>query len=113
MTVYVHKMEGQRRWFFGGYLVEPRASQDIPTDPWFVLTADTDHELQAMAASLGLTRVMFRPGKKARRSKKAEAAHYPITMGERDRALARGAQLISVREFHQMLEQRASRRGFS
>jgi len=106
-------MEGQRRWFFGGYLVEPRASQEIPTDPWFVLTADTDDELHAMAASLGLTRIMFRPGKKARRGRKPEAPHYPITMGERDRALALGAQLISGREFNQLLQQRASRRGLS
>jgi len=113
MTVYVHKMEGQRRWWFGGYLVEPRASRGIPTDPWFVLTADTDDELHAMASRLGLTRIMFRPGKKARRGRKPEAAHYPITMGERDRAEALGAQLISIREFHQMLEQRASRMGSS
>jgi Protein of unknown function (DUF4031) len=49
MTVYVHKLAGQSRASFGR---TPRS------DPWFVLTADTDDELHAFAASLGLTRVM-------------------------------------------------------
>jgi hypothetical protein len=65
MTVYVHKMEGQGRAFLGGFRGGARARGYAPTDPWFVLTADTDDELHAMAASLGLTRIMFRPGKEA------------------------------------------------
>lgn len=113
MTVYVHKMEGQHRAFLGGFRGGMRARQYAPTDPWFVLTADTDHELHAMAARLGLTRVMFRPGKEALPGHKPEAARYPITMGERDRAVALGAQLISEREFKQMLQQRSSGLGFS
>jgi len=117
MTVYVHKMESQGRAFLlarqlamgplGSFRTSARR-QYAPTDPWFVLTADTDHELHAMAASLGLARIMFRPGNEAVRGRKAEAARYPITMGERDRAMALGARLISGREFKQMLQRRAS-----
>jgi Protein of unknown function (DUF4031) len=111
MTVYVHKMEGQSRAFLRGG--GARSKRYMPTDPWFVLTADTDDELHAFAASLSLTRIMFRPGKEALPRQKPEAARYPITMGERDRAVALGAQLISGREFNQMLQQRASGMGFS
>jgi hypothetical protein len=111
MTVYVHKMESQGRGFAltGG----ARARRNLPSDPWFVLTADTDDELHACAESLSLTRVMFRPAKQAMPKQKPEAARYPITMGERDRAIALGARLISAREANQMLEQRASGMGFS
>lgn len=111
MTVYVHKMEGQGRAFIrtGG----ARARRHMPTDPWFTLTADTDEELHAFAESLGLTRIMFRPGKQALPKQKPEAARYPITMGERDRAIALGAHLITGREADQMLQQRASGIGFS
>jgi hypothetical protein len=111
MTVYVHKMEGQGRAFIGGG--SARARRYLPTDPWFILTADTEDELHAMAASLGLTRIMFRPGKEALRRQKPEAARYPISMGERDQAMALGAQLITAREARQMLQQRASGMGFS
>jgi hypothetical protein len=37
---------------------------------------------------------------------KPEAARYPITMGERDRAIALGAQLITAREANEMLQKR-------
>lgn len=86
MTVYVHKLEGQSRAFFG---------RTAAPDPWFILTADTDDELQAFAASLGLTRVMFRPAKQALPKQPPEAAHYVITPGEHDRAEALGAQVIT------------------
>jgi hypothetical protein len=111
MTVYVHKMEGQGRAFLGGFRGAMRIRQQAPTDPWFLLTADTDHELHAFAARLGLTRIMFRPAKQALPKQQPEAARYPITMGERDRAIGLGAQLISARQAHQMLQQRASGRG--
>jgi uncharacterized protein DUF4031 len=112
MTVYVHKMEGQGRAFLGGFRGATRARQQAPTDPWFILTADTDDELHAFAKSLGLTRIMFRPGKQALPKQKPEAARYPITMGERDRAIALGAQAITGRKARQMLQQRASGVGF-
>jgi Protein of unknown function (DUF4031) len=103
MAVYVHKMEGQGRAFLRS---GARSRRYLPTDPWFVLTADTDDELHAFAESLGLTRVMFRPGKQALPRQKPEAARYPITMGERDRAIELGAKLITGREAGQMLQQR-------
>jgi len=105
MTVYVHKMEGQSRVFLAS---NARSRRYLPTDPWFTLTADTDDELHAMAESLGLTRVMFRPGRQAARKQKPEAARYPITKGEGDRAIGLGAKLITEREAKQMLQQRAS-----
>jgi hypothetical protein len=65
MTVYVHKMEGQSASFFG---------RTTPPDPWFLLTADSDDELHAFAASVGLTRAMFRPAKEALPGQQPEAA---------------------------------------
>jgi Protein of unknown function (DUF4031) len=97
MTVYVHKLGGQSRLFYG---------RTTGPDPWFLLTADTDDELHAFAASLGLTPIMFRPAKEALPSQKPEAAHYVIDSGERDRAVGLGAQLISPREADRMLQQR-------
>jgi hypothetical protein len=64
------------------------------------------------AESLGLTRIMFRPGKQALPKQKPEAARYPITMGERDQAIARGARLITGREASQMLQQPTHGMGF-
>jgi hypothetical protein len=111
MTVYVHKMEGQGRLFIGSG--GARSRRYLPTDPWFTLTADTDDELHVMAERLGLTRIMFRPGKQALPKQKPEAARYPITKGERDRAIELGAKLITEREAKQMLQQRASGMGFA
>jgi hypothetical protein len=97
MTVYVHELEGQSR-FFG----------QNTTDPWFVLTASTDDELHAFAASLGLSRAMFQPGTPAGSHQKSVAAHYDVTAGERDRAVALGAQPITPREADRMERQRAA-----
>ena len=105
MTVYVHKLERQSRAFFG-------RAPNI-NDPWFVLTADTDDELHAFAASLGLTRAMFRPGTPAGRRQQPVAAHYDVTMGERDRAIALGAQEITAREADRMEQHRAAGLGYS
>jgi hypothetical protein len=99
MTVYVHQLEGQGRAFFG---------RTPGPDPWFVLTADTDDELNAFAASLGLTPIMFRPGKPAGPRQDPVAAHFDITLGERDRAVALGAQPITAREAVRMERQRAA-----
>ena len=104
MTVYVHKLEGQGRAFFG---------RTGHPDPWFVLTGDTDDELHAFAASLGLTRVMFRPGTPAGPHQAPVAAHYDVTLGEHDRAVALGAQPITPREAEAMERQRAAGLGDS
>jgi len=105
MTVYVHKLERQSRALFG-------RAPNI-NDPWFVLTADTDDELHAFAASLGLTRVMFRLGTPAGRRQEPVAPHYDVTMGERDRAVALGAQQITQRDADRMERQRAAGFGYS
>jgi hypothetical protein len=102
MTAYVHELEGQSR-FIG----------QNATDPWFVLTADTDDELHAFAANLGLTQVMFRPGTPAGPHQKPVAPHYDVTKGERDRAVELGAQPITPREAERMEEQRAAGLGYS
>jgi Protein of unknown function (DUF4031) len=69
-----------------------------PNDPWFGLTFDTEAELHAFAARLGLTRVMFHPGAPDRPRQVAAAGHYDVTQGERDHAVALGAHAISHEE---------------
>ncbi|HEY6479209.1 MAG TPA: DUF4031 domain-containing protein [Streptosporangiaceae bacterium] len=96
MTVYVHKLD-QGGGLFG------RTSRP---DPWFALTADTDDELHAQAVSLGLTRAMFNPGVPGAPRKPAVAAHYNLTQGEHDRAVAHGAQQISARDAERMARAR-------
>lgn len=104
MTVYVHKPRGQGRNLLG-LTADP--------DPWFALTADTDDELHAFAASLGLTRAMFRPGTPAGPRQVPVAAHYDITLGEHDRAVAHGAQPITPRDADRMEQHRAAGLGYS
>jgi hypothetical protein len=104
MTVYVHKLQGQGRAFFG---------RTASPDPWFVLTADTDDELHALAANLGLTRIMFRPGTPALPRQEPVAAHYDVTLGERDRAVALGARPITPQEADRMERQRAAGLGYT
>jgi hypothetical protein len=104
MTVYVHKLTGQSRAFFG---------RTARPDPWFVLSADTDDELHAFAASLGLTRVMFRPGTQALPHQVPAAAHYDVTLGERDRAVALGARAITPKQADTIERQRASGLGYT
>jgi hypothetical protein len=93
MTVYVHKLRGQGTAFFG---------RTASPSPWFVLTADTDDELHALAASLGLTRIMFRPATPGGPRQVPVAARYDVTLGERNRAVALGAKQITPREADRM-----------
>jgi hypothetical protein len=104
MTVYLHKLRSQGLGFLG---------RTPGPDPWFVLTADADDELQAFAASLGLTSAMFRPGKQAAPGQAPVAGRYDVTLGERDRALALGAKAITPREADRMERQRAAGLGES
>lgn len=100
MAVYVYELPGQR-WRPVGL-----------SDPWFGLTADTDDELHAFAARLGLTRDMFRPGPPAGPQQAPTAGRYDLTQGERDRAVALGGQAISAREASRMERQRAAGLGY-
>jgi hypothetical protein len=84
MTVYVHKLRGQSGLLDGA----------TPNDPWFGLTADTEDELHAFAAKLGLQRSTFQSGSQ----QVSVSGHYDITEGERDRAVALGAQAITARQ---------------
>jgi Protein of unknown function (DUF4031) len=104
VTVYVYKLPGQSRAFFG---------RTAGPDPWFALTADTDDELHAFAAGLGLTRVMFRPGKPSARRQAPVAPHYDLTKGERDRALELGAKEVTARDAERMEQHREAGLGYS
>jgi hypothetical protein len=104
MTLYVHKPRGQGAALFG-YTSHP--------DAWFELTADADDELHACAESLGLTRAMFRTGTPAGPRQAPAAAHYDLTLGERDQAIQLGARPISARDAGRMERQRAAGLGYS
>jgi Protein of unknown function (DUF4031) len=87
MTVYVYKLPGQ----------SPALSGRSPmSDPWFGMTADTEDELHAFAARLGLGRVMFQPGAPHGLEQVSATGHYDLMEGERDRAVALGAQTITT-----------------
>jgi hypothetical protein len=86
VTVYVYELPGQRHTLYGR---SPMA------DPWFGLTADTEAELHAFAARLGLTRVMFQPARPDGLRRVSASGHYDLTEGERDQAIALGAQSIT------------------
>jgi hypothetical protein len=49
---------------------------------------------------------MFRPGTPGGPRKPAVAGHYDVTMGERDRAVALGAQQITAKEADRKAQQR-------
>ena len=104
MTVYVHKLAGQSGLLLG---------RVAPPNPWFSLTASTDDELHALADRLGLTRNMFRPGISAAPRQAPMAAHYPLTEGERDRAVVLGAKSITPREAAKMERHWAAGLGYS
>jgi hypothetical protein len=99
MTVYVYKPRGQGAALFG---------RTTSPDPWFALTADSDDELHFVAERLGLTRTMFRPAAPAGRRQAPMAAHYDLTLGERDDAVTLGARPISARAAARMERQRTA-----
>jgi len=101
MAVYVNKLGGQGRLLFG---------RVAPPPPMFALTADTQDELHAFAASLGIRRD---PGTPAGPQQELVTRHYLLTEGQRDRAVELGAQAISAREADKMERQRAAMRGES
>jgi hypothetical protein len=74
MTVYVRELRYPGRALLG---------RVASPNPWFSLTADTEDELRAFAARLG---VRWNPGYTV------GPLSIILTMGERDRAVALGAQ---------------------
>ncbi len=99
MTVYVHKLPGQSKALYG---------RTAAPESWFALTADTEDELHAFAAGLGLTRIMFRPAAPPGPREGPVAGHYDVTLGERDRALTLGAREITAEEADRMAQQFAT-----
>jgi hypothetical protein len=101
MAVYVNKLRGQGRLLLGGTAAPP---------PLFGLTADTQDELHAFAARLGIRRD---PGGAVGSQQELATRHYTLTEGERDRAVELGAQVITAREADQMERQQAAMQGES
>ena len=99
MAVYVNKLRGQGRLLLG---------RTPPPRPFFCLTADTQDELHAFAAELGIRRD---PGTPTGPRQELITAHYTLTEGQRDRAVHLGAQVITAREADKMEQQRAAQRG--
>lgn len=99
MAVYVNKLRDRGRLLFG------RTASPLPL---FGLTADTEDELHAFAATLGIRRD---PGTPVGQQQELVTRHYTLTEGQRDRAVELGAQVITAREADTMERQRAATRG--
>jgi hypothetical protein len=100
VTVYVYKMQHQGRF----------VSRTM-ADPWYDLTADTEDELHAFAAQLGIPRKGFEPGPVVGVQQVSVSWHYAVTAGEHDRAIALGAQAITPAEVTRIEQQRAAMLG--
>jgi hypothetical protein len=100
VAVYAYKMKHQAR--FGA----PTMS-----DPWYRLTADTEDELHAFAARLGLPRQGVQPGILDKPQQLSVSWHYTVTASEHDRAIELGAQATTQREVTKMERQRAAELG--
>jgi Protein of unknown function (DUF4031) len=68
---------------------------------WSHLFADTDEELHAFAAKLGLKREWFQQGKRP------WPGHYDVTAGKRRQAIRLGATPVTFREAGQIIRARA------
>ena len=101
MAVYVYKLRGQGRLLLG---------RVAPPPPLFGMTADTEDELHAFAAKLGIRRDS---GTSVGPQQKLVTRHYTLTEGERDSAVELGAQAISARQADKMERQHAAVRGES
>jgi len=99
MAVYVNKLRGQGRLLMG---------RTPASSPFFAITADTQDELHAFAAKLGIRRD---PGTPTGPQRELITRQYTITEGQRDRAVQLGAQVITAREADKMERQRAAMRG--
>ena len=96
MAVYVNKVRDWSRLLFG---------RTAPPPPSFSLTADTQDELHAFAARLGIRRD---PGTPVGPQQELVTRQYLLTEGQRDRAAELGAQVITARDADKMDRQRAT-----
>jgi len=101
MAVYVNKLRDRSRLLMG---------RTAPPPPFFGLTADSQDELHAFAAMLGIPRD---PGTPVGPQQELVTRRYLLTEGERDRAVGLGAQAITAREADKMERQRAAMWGES
>lgn len=76
------------------------------TARWSHLFADTQDELHAFAASIGLKRSWFQPGRPGPGGKPSDLWHYDVTESKREQAIAAGAQPITWRESVQVIKRR-------
>jgi hypothetical protein len=100
VTVYACKMQDQGRFL-----------TRTMSEPWYDLTADTEDELHAFTAKLGIPREGFEPGPLVGVQQVSVSWHYAVTAGERERAIALGAQAISPEEVTRIEQQRAAMLG--
>ena len=101
MAVYVNKLRDRSRLLYG---------RVVPPPPMVGLTADTQDELHAFAARLGIRRD---PGTPVGPQQELVTRRYTLTQGQRDRAVELGARAITAREADKMERQRAAMRGES
>jgi Protein of unknown function (DUF4031) len=100
VAVYVYQFAGQRKKPF---------TVAYP-NPWFGLTGDTAEELHSFAGGLGLSRQLYRPllmgGVEV-----PLVGHYELSLAERNRAVASGAESVTAREHDKRLGQQAAALG--
>lgn len=75
---------------------------------WSHLFADTQDELHAFAASIGLKRSWFQPGKPRPDGTPSHLWHYDVTDSKREQAIHAGAQPVTWREAAEIMRRRRS-----
>jgi hypothetical protein len=76
---------------------------------WSHLFADTQKELHAFAAQLGLRRSYFQPGRPRGDGSASPHWHYDLTAGKRQRAISLGARPVTSREAIEIIAAREAR----
>jgi Protein of unknown function (DUF4031) len=96
MTVYVDD---------AGIPASVRNGPRVHTSTWCHLTADSQEELHAFAAQLGLKRSYFQPGKPIG-GKPSPFWHYDLTAGKRAQAVNLGAVVVGYRDMPALMRAR-------
>jgi Protein of unknown function (DUF4031) len=76
---------------------------------WSHLFADTQQELHAFAAKLGLRRSYFQPGRPRGNGSPSPHWHYDLTAGKRQQAIRLGAQPVTARQAIEIIAAREAR----
>jgi hypothetical protein len=98
VTVYVYRLRG----------MGPLPGAYSYAVPWFGMTADTEDELHPFAETIGLYRHFYHPRTPEGPREPPGVGHYDLDQGERDRAVAGGAQPITWRKREKLLRQQAA-----